>query len=141
MKSHKENSSSRHSHKPSLLPQGPTIVCRKILPEKNRVLPPLPNNDEPECENDANISFQMTAPKIIFPSQQNFVIKRSYLDKVEVPQIFVEKDQNVCEEYAASPTSQIGPCSRRCTLVANNENVDFYMKQHTAQNSGISYII
>jgi hypothetical protein len=56
------------------------------------------NNTEFEDDstevNEANISFQMTAPKISFPSPQFLQVKRSYLDRS-----LHEKDCNVGKEY------------------------------------------
>ncbi len=154
MKHQKENTATtlpnpgkRHSHKPSQLPACAAPLRKQLAPEKERSAPPAHHYHEVELEmdynetNEANISFQMTAPKIAFPSPQSFQIKRSYLDRVEVvAPTLCERDPNICEELAASPTSQLGPCSRRCTLVANNENVDFYYK-HTAHNSGMHFLL
>jgi len=56
------------------------------------------NNTEFEGDpteiNEANISFQMTAPKISFPSPQSLQVKRSYLDRS-----LHEHDYNAGKEY------------------------------------------
>ncbi len=145
----------RHSHKPSQIPTQPnahgrkafateqnqrTIVERAAAEGGETVTKSFEfqtrNQPEPlELDSEANISFQQTAPRIAFPSPQSFQVKRSYLDQIDVGPVLREKDININEgsEAAASPTSQFGPCSRRCTLVAN-ENVEFY--KHLAHNSG-----
>ena len=138
--------SKRHSHKPSQIPPHtrkafPSEQPPDIEPENENFRIPsksfefqtrnIKHIQNPDLENEANISFQMTAPKIAFPSPQSFQIKRSYLDRH-----LSEKDQNVIEmELAASPASQIGPCSRRCTLVAN-ENAEFF--KNIGKDTGMS---
>ena len=118
----KENK--RHSHKPSQLPSYANTTLKHCV-EKLHKQHEFELDTETNETNEANISFQMTA--------QSFQVKRSYLDKVEVPTILREHSMNVCEELAASPSSQFGQCSKRCTLLAG-DNTDFYCK-HTVQAS------
>ena len=75
---------------------------------------------DPTEINEANISLQMTAPKITFPSPQLFQVKRSYLDQSKS---LKEHDPNTCDELNELSIQE--PSLRKCTIISNtNDNFE-----------------